>query len=367
MPCQSPKTIRGQIVGCNSCDSCVGRRVHSWCARCMMEKETMGHALVFALTYSEETEHSRMAAKSFCYNDVQRLMWSIRRQVAHHYKRTAVVSFIAAGEKGERFSLRCHWHVVVFSEVDLTALGTWLAPWGQVKARREIITPAGVKPAWRRNWSLWPHGFVTVQEPDYGGMRYALAYALKDQFNVRNSEGTAREAKAETFGTGYLVMSKKPPIGARWVDIFVEQCREAGVVPPTRRLRVAGLEKPFWPTGLLADRLLTGLASVNADVVAATGKPATGWTSLLHEVKDSPKHLESLGMPDGKEEQKPEELDPLFGLRVEARSRWRVWQAARREYRAAKARDDRNSHYTEREAASVLEGFKAGHGSGPSF
>lgn len=282
----------------------------------MMEKDARGNALVLALTYSEETEHSQRSARTFDYKDVQHLMWNLRSDIAYKLGRTAALSFIAAGERGEREN-RCHWHVVLFSDLDLTRFGKWSAPWGPVSARSEIITPPGVKPAWRRGWSHWGHGFVTVQEPDYGGMRYALAYALKDQFSIRKGEGHGREIRSETFATGYFVPSKKPPIGALWVDRYVEQCRAAGIVPPSKRLTVPGLDRPFWPTGRLADRLLAGLASVNAEILERTGRPGTGWTSLLAEARENENDLETLGVPVEQAEQRPDEQSATFGLRVD--------------------------------------------------
>lgn len=337
MACQNPQTINGATVSCKRCNHCVGRRVHNWCVRAMMERETMGHALVLALTYNEETEESRRSARVFDYTDVQNLLKNIRRQVEYHLGRTSAVSFIAAGEKGERFN-RCHWHLVLFSEVDLTTIGKWSAPWGPVSGRSEIITPPHAKPAWRRGWSLWPQGFVTVQEPDYSGMRYALAYALKDQFNGRNAEFTARQAKSETFAQGYLVMSKKPAIGARWIDAYVEKCRAAGVVPPSKRVKVDGVDKPWWPSGLLAQRLLAGLAAVNREVFEATGQNGAGWSTLLHEVRDSDDDLETLGViGHGEEiEEKPVDRDALFGLRSEEKRAFVGYAKKRREFVARK-------------------------------
>jgi len=297
----------------------------------MMEKESMGNALVIALTYSEETEHSRRSARMFDYKDVQEFMWNLRRQVSYHLGRTGAVSFIAAGEMGDRHQ-RCHWHIVLFSEVDLLGLGKWAASFGPIDDRSKIISRPGSEPL-RCRWSLWKHGFVTVQEPDYGGMRYALAYALKDQFNARNTFGTAREGKTEVFGTGYLVMSKKPPIGARWIDAYVERCRALRVVPPTRQLEVDGLDRPFWPSGLLADRLLSGLASVNSEIKAATGSDGAGWSTLINEARLNEADLETLGVIGGEEiEEREPDQSAVFGLRLENKDRWATWRAARRAY-----------------------------------
>lgn len=292
----------------------------------------MGHALVVALTYNEETEHSRRSARIFDYRDIQELMWSVRRQVKYHLKRAGVVSFIAAGEMGERLG-RCHWHLCLFSEVDLLQLGKWSASFGPVSDRREIITPPGAKPR-RRVWSLWKHGYVTVQEPDYGGFRYALAYALKDQFNVRKAAGTAREARAEVFSAGHLMMSKQPMIGARWVDSYLAELAEGGIVPPNLQLSVNGLDRPYWPTGLLAERLLRGFALINAEHVARHGVNCAGWSTLLHECRDVERYLKALGVwnePEGQEG----ESEALHRFRSEDKPKVARWAKSRRDYQAS--------------------------------
>lgn len=366
MPCSSPLLLpSGQKVACKSCDFCVGRRVHSWCARAMMEKESMGHALVLAMTYNDETEHSRRSAAMFDYMDVSDFLKNLRRQVEYHMGKKSAVSFIAAGEQGERFK-RCHWHVVIFSEVDITTVGKWSASFGPVSARSEIITPPAAKVPWRRVWSLWRYGYVTVQEPDYVGMRYAMAYALKDQFNWRNAQFTARAGSAEVFSQGYLVMSKKPPIGARWIDAYVERCRVSGVVPPTRQLTVAGLDRPYWPAGLLSDRLLAGLASVNEEVKARTGRDGAGWSTLLHEARLSDNDLEIMGAIGEQERQEKDASESATGgLRLEASHKWRAWRDARVRYLAEYNRPEL---VEAREARAAKRWAKKGHGggSGPS-
>jgi len=301
MACSKPLMIEDRPVACRSCDYCVGRRVRSWCVRAMMEKAVFPHTFVLALTYSEDTEHSRRSARMFDYQDVSDFIKRLRRQMDYHLDAKGALSFIAAGEQGERFK-RCHWHVVLFGQVDFLTLGEWRGPKGRITSRDDLISPVLGNP-WRRNWSLWPHGFVTVQEPDYYGMRYAMAYALKDQFNVRNSRETAREDKAEVFGTGYLAMSKKPPIGARFVDSYLAECDARGVVPPSRKLVVPGVDRPWWPTGALCDQLLAGFAAINRQVRERTGRDAAGWSTLLYEARDSVDDLETLGVQSEQEEQ----------------------------------------------------------------
>lgn len=264
------------------------------------------HTFVVALTYNEETEHNRRSARVFDYKDVSDMLKRLRRQMEYHLGAKAALSFIAAGEQGDRFK-RCHWHVVLFGAVDFIRLGEWRAPWGVVTEAKDIVSPAGIAEPWRRSWSLWPHGFVTVQEPDYGGMHYAMAYALKDQFNVRNSERTGREARAEVFGTGYLSMSKQPAIGARFIDDYLAKCDAQNVVPPSRKLNVPEVRWPWWPSGVLRVQLLEGLAAINARIREQTGSDAAGWSSLLHEARLSDDDLEILGVYDGEEREAAED------------------------------------------------------------
>lgn len=356
MSCQRPLIIEGERVACRSCDYCVGRRVRAWCVRAMMEKDTHPACLALALTYSEDTEHSRRSARMFDYKDVSDFIKRLRRQMDYHRGVKGALSFIAAGEQGERFK-RCHWHLILFGQVDFLMLGEWRDRHGVTTDRSNIISPrpVGGDPGtvWRRRWSLWPHGFVTVQEPDYGGMRYAMAYALKDQFNVRNSDGTKREGSAEVFGTGYLVMSKKPPIGAAFVDRYVADCAARGVVPPTRKLSVPGVERPWWPTGAMADRLLVGLAAVNAGIKDRTGRDASGWSSLLFEARDSDDDLERLGVYHGEEEQEE-------GGSV-ADDEQRQATASRLEAASARDRGQRRRRCGSSEACSLcLRGLAAG-------
>lgn len=258
----------------------------------MAEKAMSPHTFLLALTYNDETERSRRGASVFQYKDVQDFLRNVRRQIDYHLKRTGTLSYIACGEQGDRFK-RCHWHVVLFGEVDFLSLGEWAAPWGKVTKRSDIISPVLGDP-WRRTWSLWPHGFVTVQEPDHGGMRYAMAYALKDQFAYLKSEQTSRVARGDVFACGEFMMSKRPAIGARFINAQLAEWAKRGLVPPSCKLYVPEMPRPWWPVGILRTQLLEGIAAINRDVRAATGRDGAGWSSLLNECRLSDHDLEVL-------------------------------------------------------------------------
>lgn len=308
MGCAAKQDFDGVQVNCGKCNYCLGRRIGSWVNRAMMEKASFPHAFAMTLTYNGESNTSRLGAQTFIYRHVIDLNKRLRRAIEYHLGvKASAFSFMVAGEFGSRFK-RCHWHMIVFSEVDLCKVGTWIDHQGRtVSAFDDIVSPTGK--GYNRTWSLWPHGFVAVQVPDFGGMRYALAYALKDQFNSRNAEGTAREHKADPFAVGMFRMSKKPPIGQRFVDRYLDECRAAGIVPPSRRLVIPEVKFPFFPTGVLADRLLAGFADINASVRAATGKDAAGWSSLVYESRLSERDLELLGVYDGDADEQEAEAE----------------------------------------------------------
>ena len=257
----------------------------------MAERAMHENAFLFALTYADDTQFQRDGAAMFRYSDVRAMLNSLRQQIYRETGSREAIRFICAGEQGERDG-RCHWHIILYSDLDLLGLGTWRAPWGFVTDRDQKLTIG--KREKRRNWSFWPHGFVTVQEPNAGGMRYAISYALKDQFTGEKSKGTMREAKVETYATGLFRMSKTPPIGAEWLDGVLAELSHKGAVLPRLQLRVPNVRSYWCPTGTMRKRLLSGLRAINEEHAARTGRNAPQWSSLLASCADNETDLEGL-------------------------------------------------------------------------
>lgn len=202
--CSDPKTHDGKTFACRVCNECIATRRHSWVARAMAEKALHPHALCLALTYSDRTEKGRDGARMFAYADVRDFLKRLRsaahyavekenerriEEAGHVFVETLpapVVRFLCAGEQGSRNG-RCHWHLILFSNLDLLTLGEITLRGRKLTDRADIMTVGKRKR--RCHWSLWaddktPLGFVTFQEPDQGGMSYVLSYCLKDQFTV---------------------------------------------------------------------------------------------------------------------------------------------------------------------------------------
>lgn len=297
--CTKPQTLWNEAAGkevtvsCRKCDACVAVRRHNWVARAMGDKACHPFAFVVALTYSDETQFTRDGARFFRYDDVRLFLARLRDAIKQATGKVAALRFIAAGEQGSRNG-RCHWHVVLFSDVDLITIGKWRAPWGEVTKHEEIIAPVGVDMP--RGWTMWPHGFVQVQVPDEGGMHYALSYALKDQFNSMNARDSKRISKAEAFATGLFRMSKAPPIGAAFVDRLIYEAYERGFVYPDLKLQVPDFRGYWYPSGILRKRFLIGMRRVNASLVAQYGRNAGQWRTLVYNVRENEGDLEALGM-----------------------------------------------------------------------
>lgn len=312
--CSDPQEITNKQTGevvtvaCRRCDPCIATRRHGWVARAMAEKTGWPHTLCICLTYSDETQQGRDGARMFCYADVRAFLGRVRRACRYEAEKLRLnqmpqIRFLVAGEQGDENG-RCHWHLIIYSDFDLTKLGTvmGLKNWRKVQLteRADMLTVG--KNEKRLNWSLWPHGFCTFQEADQGGMNYVLSYCLKDQFTAEKSFGTMRYDKAENFATGLFRMSKRPAIGEDWIYRRLETLLEKGACFPHLNLKVPDLSGYWHPNGTIREKLLWGLVALNKRREWATGAPAPQWSSLLASCAESEKDMEILNGVEEQEE-----------------------------------------------------------------
>lgn len=262
----------------------------------MMEKATVRECLSVTLTYANDTEAQRKGARQFVYSQVQQFLRNLRDLVDAKLGYEGGLRYLVGGEVGDLRG-RVHWHILLFSEAVLTEIGEWRCPWGVETNRKYLVSVHGekVKPC---HWSEWPHGTVTAQDPDAGGMRYAMAYALKDQFGLVESEGTARVGKAEFEAAGWFRQSRRVPIGVRFVLNRLALLEERRAVDPVARLAVPGMNWPWNLSGLCRRVALEGYARINSMVRADTGLDAAAWSSLVASCEKSPKSLAALGVQE---------------------------------------------------------------------
>lgn len=275
----------------------------------MAEKAMHKHALCIALSYDDTTQENRDASAMFAYADVRGFLKRLR-SAARYADPAAEIRFLCAGEQGDRFG-RCHWHLILFSSVDLTALGCVQRLKGGKRVvetdRAEMFTVGKRKR--RLNWSLWPNGFVTFQEPDQGGMHYVLSYCLKDQFTAEKSQGTMREATSENFATGLFRMSKRPAIGEAWLMQKMAMLDENHSCLPSLNLKVPDFHGFYQPSGSFRKKLLWSLVALNQRALWLTGAPAPQWAALLASCNENLSDMEILLGPETEDPENVETID----------------------------------------------------------
>lgn len=329
--CSRPMEKDGNTFACRTCNECVAARRNSWVGRAMMERATAPFTYAVTLTYADDTEFQRDGARFFRYSDVRLWLANIRRAVEyHHPELSSAVRFIACGEQGDLRG-RCHWHVILFSHVDLRTIGSYEGPSGPVDLA-DIVTEYGGK-AKRRRWSLWPHGFVVVQQPDEEGIKYALTYALKDAFTVEKSQGTMRENRVEKYATGYFRMSKTPPLGSDFIDEVIYRAYTTGDLPYQLRIDVPDSEHYYYPSGTLRNRLLVGLRRVNQSFQLQHGQSCAGWSTLLHFCKDNESDMEVLTYDEKEQWQLAQEAAGEFARSIDLANRETAARQQTREIR----------------------------------
>jgi len=280
----------------------------------MAEKTLHPYCYSLTLTYGNETEFQREGAQMFRYGDVADWLKNLRRQISYHFgKENGLIRFLAAGEQGSRNG-RVHWHIILYTQVDLLKVGKFygLRNFEKVQLFKpaHIITGFDSDREIRLDWSLWKHGFTTVQIPDQSGMSYALSYALKDQFSVEKSRGHGRESNAEEFATGIFRPSKRPPIGWRFVEKWIAELAATGSVSPDLQIQVPEFKGYWTPRKTIRHMALVAMREINQDVVRRTGRNAPQWASLIETCINSPSNLEVLNY--GRKEKDPETFDGQY-------------------------------------------------------
>lgn len=320
--CSRPITQDGNTFSCRKCNDCIAARRSSWIARAMMEKATNKHSMVVALTYDNATQENRDAAQMFQYRDIQLFLKKLRWHFADKHGSSSV-RFVCAGEQGDE-GARCHWHVILYTSADLLSVGEFHGFKRGIYGKRELFPDTDRadlmtvgKREKRINWSLWPHGYCTFQEPDIGGMSYVLTYVLKDQFTVEASKDTMRQMHVDNFSTGLFRMSKRPSIGEKFLWDKFTALDQLGAVLPSLNIKVPEMDGYYHPSTTFRKTVLWCLRAINQRVLWSTGRNAPQWSTLVASLSENPPDLEVLLGKD----QEQDETDG-FQSSIHARGNW---------------------------------------------
>lgn len=299
--CDDPKTFTHPETGwavevaCRTCNACISARRFGWEARGVAELQDWPFAYAITLSYNDDTEANRDSAAFFAYTDVRDFVKKLL-SAARDKKPGAKVRFIVAGEQGDEYG-RCHWHTILYSDVDLLKIGEFK---GMKRGKKVVLTEKtdlitvhrGRKI--RLDWDKWGRGFVVVQDANQDSIRYAISYCLKDQFTVEKSRDTAREAQAENFATGLFRTSKYPPIGWRWLSRKMENLLASGQCLPNLNISIPGLRGYWSPTGGMRKVVLWYQLALYQATIWRTGNPPAQWGSFVASLSENETDMEFL-------------------------------------------------------------------------
>jgi hypothetical protein len=121
-----------------------------------------------------------------------------------------------------------------------------------------------------------------------------LKYALKDQFNVVNAKGHARETKSLTHAASKFNMSKYPPLGFRYLERKCDEWEEEQRLPTKLEIKPPGYNGFWWVKGKMRDYMLERLYKINEKRKRDHGRDCPQFNTLLASLVDGNKDWETL-------------------------------------------------------------------------
>lgn len=225
---------------CGVCWRCEENRRNDWVGRCMAEASTSAHVCVITLTYAPRDD---LADRVLHPPHFQLFMKRLRRS-GHK------VRYLVAGEYGD-LKGRAHFHAVLF----FRHIEPQEGPVPSYQPRRASAEESGafcrqIPQEQMVHLREWPHGHVKCDwSISERSVRYVCEYVLKDR------------------GTGWLSMSKKPPLGAEFFAAKAAQARELGVLPSmfTYQPPGASTKRRYVMTGVTRREYLRAVTEGGAD------------------------------------------------------------------------------------------------------
>lgn len=189
-------------VPCGQCIGCRLERSRQWAIRCMHEASLYEENCFITLTYADEHLPPGGTLEKAAF---QKFMKRLRKQYADRR-----IRFFHAGEYGSRFG-RPHYHACVFN-FDFPDKLLWTR-------RREF-------PVWRSESleRLWPFGNSEIGTVTFESAAYVARYITKKVTGKDAAEHylSVDEGTGEVFQRlpEYTTMSRRPGIGAPWLEKF---------------------------------------------------------------------------------------------------------------------------------------------------
>lgn len=206
------------MVPCRQCIGCTSGAAREWAIRCYHEMEfhrkdwrdpitkvaaPVPNSVMVTLTYDEEHLPGDRLLR---HSDFQKFMKKLRRRSGEK------LSYFMCGEYGGQTG-RPHYHALLFGE--------------DFRDRYQIRTSdqQDLSCSYELD-EIWPHGRATVDDMNYGTVRYVTGYLSKKVNANGNFTGPLAELRNEHTGEltikplqpEYRAMSRNPGLGRHWIE-----------------------------------------------------------------------------------------------------------------------------------------------------
>lgn len=177
-------------IACGQCRACLLEKSRQWATRCVNEASMHKDTAYITLTYSPENlpEGGNLQVR-----DWQLFAKRLRKQ-------RGPFRFMHCGEYGEEKG-RPHYHALIFG-----------INWDEDKLYKKKNDNGDVIYTSKSLEETWGNGYCTVGDLTYETAAYVARYTLKKQTGFKASPKWD-DRKAE-----YITMSRRPGIGAKWIE-----------------------------------------------------------------------------------------------------------------------------------------------------
>lgn len=187
-------------VACGRCVGCRLERSRQWAIRCEHERQKHEENSFLTLTYrDEELVYGGQSHGILVPEHLQRFWKRFRKHIWKHERKR--IRYFACGEYGDE-SNRPHYHACVFG-FDFQDKTLDSSKNGVNYYHSDLLD------------NLWTHGRCIIGDVTWESAAYVARYVMKKRLG-----NTAVTYKQEGITPEFVVMSRRPGIGATWFDEF---------------------------------------------------------------------------------------------------------------------------------------------------
>lgn len=194
-------------VPCGVCIGCRLDKSREWAMRCMHERDTCEESCFLTLTYNDKNVPWNM---SLYLPDFQKFMKRLRKRFGFAVNSKGVsngkprIRYFACGEYGDRFE-RPHYHACIFGYRPSDCRFWKTSESGYRVYRSDILD------------HVWSCGDVYIGDVGFQSAAYVARYVFK------KVTGDAAPAHYGDRCPEFVVMSRNPGLGAKWIEQYKDE------------------------------------------------------------------------------------------------------------------------------------------------